>query len=61
MQKAKQELDKFLKDNIEELQEDLVYEILQTHGSISGCINFALEKKEYEKIFIHHLNEHNYK
>jgi hypothetical protein len=53
-------MDKCLNDNINDLEEDLVIQVLQSHGLIDKCIYFAQKKKHHEMIIMHYLNEENY-
>lgn len=37
-----------------------VYEIMQSHGRIADCLNFAKEMDNYENVITHYVNEQSY-
>ena len=49
-----------LENNLDVINEDLVYLIMQSHGRIQNLINFADKKGNLEMIIIHYLSEENY-
>lgn len=44
-----------------ELDKETVYQIMQSHGRISNCVEFAKENQNFEMIILHHINDENYK
>lgn len=54
------ELEKMLEANLDVINEDLVYLIMQSHGRIQNLINFADKKGNLEMIIIHYLSEESY-
>jgi hypothetical protein len=53
-------LEKILYSNLDVINEDLVYLIMQSHGRIQNLINFADKKNNFEMIVMHYLSEENY-
>lgn len=43
------------------LDENLVYNIMQSHGRIENIVKFAEKKNNFEMIILHHINEENFK
>lgn len=50
-------LHKLLKDNMHELEENTVYQIMQTHGRLTDCTEFAISKNSHDVIIQASLNE----
>jgi len=51
----------FLKDHAEDLDEDTVMQLLQSHGKLEDCIKFADNMKQYQKLIVHYINKADYK
>ncbi|EGR34772.1 vacuolar sorting protein, putative [Ichthyophthirius multifiliis] len=57
--KTETEFKKLLSDNLNDLEENIVYQIMQSHGRLKDCLEFA-QKNSYEMIILHHINEEQY-
>ena len=58
------EFRKFLKDNAATLEQegrDTVFQVLQSHGKIDDCINFAEDVGQHEAVIVHYINKQEYK
>lgn len=60
MKQKQVDLEKLLENNLDVINESLVYLIMQSHGRIQNLINFADKKNNFEMIVIHYLSEENY-
>ena len=49
-----------LEDFAHELDEYLVYSILQPHGFFEECINYALIKNNHEMVVTHYITSEDY-
>jgi hypothetical protein len=54
------DFEKFLMTNIAELDEDLVLYLMQTHGRLHNCLEFAQKKGNFEILIIHYINQEEY-
>lgn len=51
------DLEKLLDNNLDVINENLIYLIMMSHGRIQNLINFADKKSNIEMIIIHYLSE----
>ncbi|CAD8189069.1 unnamed protein product [Paramecium octaurelia] len=56
-----EDLDHFLKTYKLELDQNLVYQIMVSHGRLQNCVEYAKLNNNYEMIIQHYINEENYK
>jgi len=49
-----------LGENLDILDENLVYNIMQYHGRINNIVRFAKRKNNFEMIILHHINEEDF-
>lgn len=56
MKDEKEEFRTFLKNNKDNIHEPTLYQLLQTHGKIQECINFADDIGSYENLIVHYIN-----
>jgi vacuolar protein sorting-associated protein 18 len=53
----KENLHTFLEENEKCLDSNTVFEIMQSHGQIDECIQYAERSKNYETVIVHYLNK----
>lgn len=53
----KENLHKFLEEYEKCLDSNTVFEIMQSHGQIDECIQYAERSKNYETVIVHYLNK----
>lgn len=56
----RENLNQFLIENKEDLDENTVYHIMQTHGRLKDCMKYAKLKGSYDVVIQCDLNEDNY-
>ncbi|EGR29063.1 vacuolar sorting protein, putative [Ichthyophthirius multifiliis] len=56
----KKSFQQFLQENLNELDEQTVFELMQSHGRIDDCLKFAESVQNYENVIIHYINDQNY-
>jgi hypothetical protein len=47
----------FLVKNQDDLDQDTILQLLQSHGQIEDCIKFADAMKLYQKLVVHFINK----
>ena len=47
----------FLSKNQEDLDQDTILQLLQSHGQIGDCIKYADAMKLYQKLVVHFINK----
>lgn len=52
---------KFLVENSEDLDQDTILQLLQSHGKINDCIKYADSMKQYQKLIVHYINKGEHK
>lgn len=57
IKKKSQELIDFLKEKEEFLDKDTIYQLLQQYGRVDEFIQFAENKKDYETVILHYIND----
>eukprot|EP01022_Parablepharisma_sp_SALTPOND_P000883 TRINITY_DN105194_c3_g1_i1.p1 TRINITY_DN105194_c3_g1~~TRINITY_DN105194_c3_g1_i1.p1 ORF type:complete len:1042 (-),score=138.06 TRINITY_DN105194_c3_g1_i1:6642-9767(-) len=60
-QRAVEEFKTFLTEYEEDLETEIIYQLLQSHGRLKDCLSFASQKKNYEAVVLHHINNRDYK
>lgn len=50
-----------MKDNNDDIDHLAVFNLLQTHGKVKECIEFAKTTGSHKELIIHYLNNHEYK
>ena len=56
-----QQFYQFLKENNDDIDHLAVFNLLQTHGKVKECIEFAKTTGSHKELIIHHLNNHEYR
>ena len=51
----------FLKENNDDIDHLAVFNLLQTHGKVKECIEFAKTTGSHKELIIHYLNNHEYR
>lgn len=59
-EKANESFKQFLKKYSGDLDTELIIQLLQSHGRLSDCLFFATEKRNYEAIVLHHINNRDF-
>lgn len=57
---TEKELDLLLVENLEVLDENLIYSIMQSHGRTNNLVRFAELKNNFEMIILHHINQEDF-
>ncbi|KAL4452788.1 hypothetical protein ABPG74_002353 [Tetrahymena malaccensis] len=52
-----QNIEQFLVQYCDDIPEESIYQIMQSHGRLKECIQFAKQRKTYEMIVQHYINE----
>lgn len=60
MKKSRLEYKELLRNRSSKEEQPIVYEIMQSHGRIDDCLNFAKEIDNYENVITHYINEQSY-
>jgi len=50
----------FLQEHEDDLEVDIVFQLLQSHGRLDECISFAVQKKNHEALLVHNINKRDY-
>jgi len=58
--RAQNEFREFLNNYQRDLDENVTYSLLQTHGRFNEFVQFAENKERFEDIILHHINEEEY-
>jgi vacuolar protein sorting-associated protein 18 len=53
----KNELWQFIKSNGKDIDQDTIFQMLQSHGKIKECIHFAEAVGCYQKLIVHYINK----
>ena len=51
---------KFVQDNNEDIDHLAIFTLLQSHGSVKECIEFAKKTGSHKELIVHYLNIHEY-
>jgi transposase-like protein len=54
-------LHEFLVKQNANLDQDIILQLLQSHGKIDDCIRFAESMKQHQKLIVHFINKGEYK
>lgn len=54
-------LHEFLVNYSANLDQDIILQLLQSHGKIDDCIRFAKSMKQHQKLIVHFINKGEYK
>jgi len=52
-----QSFDSFLSANKENVNEETIFQVLQSHGKIDECIKYAELIKRYDTVIVHYINK----
>lgn len=47
----------FLKSNKDNVNEETVFQVLQSHGKIDECIKYAEMVQRYDTVIVHYINK----
>lgn len=61
LESMEKEFHQFLLKNKDDLDQDTVMQLLQSHGKINDCIKFADSMKQYQKLIPYYINKGDYK
>jgi len=61
LETAETSLHDFLVKQEKNLDQDIILQLLQSHGKIDDCIRFAESMKQHQKLIVHFINKGDYK